>query len=91
MSANDHGSASTYTNHACRCPECREAYRVYAPAKAARERYRRRLGMSPRKPARPLEAIHGTRYAYVRRECRCEACTAAAAEYMRQRRARGAA
>lgn len=27
MSADDHGSASTYRNHACRCDKCREAQR----------------------------------------------------------------
>ena len=37
-SAITHGRYSTYTNHGCRCDECREAWRIYS--KDLRERRR---------------------------------------------------
>lgn len=33
-----HGTAGGYTNHACRCPDCREAWRIYDAARRKRVR-----------------------------------------------------
>lgn len=71
MTANDHGAASTYTNHKCRCEECRRDW-----ARLVREGKRRRL----------LEGIpdddprHGTEYCY-QNYCRKECCRKAHREY----------
>lgn len=37
----------------------------------------------PRRPKRPM--VHGTRYAYMRLKCRCEACKAWNRAYVRER------
>lgn len=41
MSASDHGTVSTYTNHKCRCDACREAQRLYMRGWYSRNREHR--------------------------------------------------
>jgi len=81
-----HGTVNGYVNQGCRCDACREALRLYAPAREAKERYRRRLGMQPAKRGR----THGLRATYVR-GCRCVECVEAERLYRRDYRLRTAA
>jgi hypothetical protein len=70
-----HGTPGGYTNHRCRCPECREAQRRYVV-----EDYRPRI----REPGLPDDdERHGTYNAYSNYRCRCEQCRAANTEYAR--------
>ncbi len=66
-----HGTFSAYTNHACRCDECREANRLHMVATRARLRLR---------PA--ADVAHGWS-GYVNWGCRCETCAAANAAHSR--------
>lgn len=78
MTADDHGSDSTYTNHACRCAACVEAHRVAFGA--GRMRRASRLALDP------TLAPHGTFSTYTNWCCRCDECTAAHASFQRQKR-----
>jgi hypothetical protein len=73
-----HGIRSTYSNHGCRCAECREANRVYGAAARAQRRSQ---------PEAADRAGHGTRSTYANYGCRCAACRAAHAAHMRDQRA----
>ena len=85
MSPDDprHGTVNGYINRECRCGACREAWRLYEPARLSRERYRRRMGMQPAKRGR----THGIRATYVH-GCRCSECREAERCYMADYRAR---
>ena len=82
-----HGDYSMYTNHKCRCPECREAFRLF------RQRYRRPVvavcgcgnATCTRKTRRRV--VHGLS-CYFRHKCRCDICMTAMRDYQRDRRAR---
>lgn len=78
-----HGTVNGYINLRCRCDECREAWRVYEPARLSRERWRRRQGMQPMKYGR----THGIRATY-KDGCRCDECRAAEASYRKAYRQR---
>jgi hypothetical protein len=78
-----HGTVNGYVNLHCRCDECREAWRTYPAMKASQVRYRRRMGMLPRK----LGRTHGIRATY-NRGCRCDECRRAESEYKRTYRQR---
>lgn len=80
MAAIDHGSASTYTNHGCRCDECRTA----KSAVVARQRSERRALL-----ALGLAAVveHGRASTYQNYCCRCDPCTDANAARLREYRA----
>lgn len=56
MSANDHGSQSTYNNYHCRCEPCREANTVYWRGFYARNRERVNKYVRDRRAARKAEA-----------------------------------
>jgi hypothetical protein len=75
----EHGSASTYSNHKCRCVPCTEAHRVYIAKK--REEFRRHGGLSPDDPR------HGSVNAYTNYYCRCYSCRTAQADHQRAYRA----
>ena len=80
-----HGTISTYSNHHCRCRECKTARAAYA----RNHRARTALGLPFRRyndPDRPLE--HGTPNAYSYHHCRCAACFTAHSERMRVYRAK---
>jgi hypothetical protein len=72
MAATDHGTASTYTNHKCRCPACRAAWAE--AVQGARER--RHRGML----SGLLDPPHGTDNTYTNYMCRCNPCRAARAK-----------
>ncbi len=78
-----HGTSSAYTNHGCRCADCRA---VHATAMAE---YRRNRMATPLPPD---DHRHGTDTAYTNNGCRCADCRAAhsqvAAEQRRNRLAR---
>lgn len=82
-----HGHYSMYTNHKCRCAECREAYRVY------RQRYRKPkvtacgCGNANCQRRTRREVTHGLS-CYFRHKCRCGVCMTAMRNYQRERRAR---
>lgn len=68
----EHGTTNAYSNHGCRCGECREAWRLYVTEK------NHRLGRS-----RPKEVVfaeraaavkHGTATKYKNHGCRCDEC-----------------
>lgn len=61
-----HGSYSTYSNHKCRCDECRAAWAAFC----ADQKAKRQAGETP-------SHVHGTENGYGNYGCRCEACTAA--------------
>lgn len=60
-----HGTLSGYTNHKCRCDDCRHAMATY------NRELRRSKGIQP-----PKRAQHGSPSKY-RAGCRCEECVAA--------------
>lgn len=78
-----HGTASSYNNLGCRCPECREA------ASAARAAWVQSL-----QDRRFADVPHGTPSGYRNWGCRCEQCTlvraAEAREQQRKKRLRTA-
>jgi hypothetical protein len=75
MSATDHGSASTYRNYKCRCPECRAAHAVYTLAAQKRRHARMLAGLA--------NPDHGTPSTYANWSCRCPECTRAWRDYYR--------
>jgi len=83
-----HGVVATYTNHGCRCDECRAAATTYVAARRARRLADRTLNEDGRLVA--ADSIeHGTRGGYVNHGCRCVPCTkanAAASNRGRMRR-----
>ena len=79
MSADDHGSRSTYMHHGCRCNDCRAATAAYE--------FRRRARLAREVAGGLYDVEHGSHSTYVNYLCRCGPCTAASAEYHRKRRA----
>ena len=69
-----HGTPSSYSNHKCRCDECREAWNV-----ACARKKRERVGM-----IMPTDMEHGRESGY-QRGCRCEKCKRAHADYRIER------
>jgi hypothetical protein len=78
-----HGTINGYTNLACRCPECREAWRVYM------NESNHRLGRHRPRDEYLAAAIKHGRQRY-KKGCRCEVCRAASAAQKRRQRARRA-
>lgn len=73
-----HGTAGGYTNHHCRCNDCREAWRaVNARRRAKRYAEVRHHGL-------PSTVPHGFS-AYCNWGCRCDVCTTANSEYCKRR------
>ena len=76
-----HGTPAEYTNHKCRCDECRDAWRVYM--KRIRDERKASLETGVSRPARgrgrpPKDAPqHGLASTYRNWKCRCPACTEA--------------
>jgi hypothetical protein len=66
MTANNHGRASTYVHHKCRCAPCTEANRQRHAAARAR-----------RREQEPPADAHGKDSTYKNWGCRCESCSAA--------------
>lgn len=66
MSADDHGSASTYRNWSCRCDACRAAN----SAVVALQRQRRRSEV----PEGRDDIPHGSNSTYTNYFCRCAPC-----------------
>lgn len=62
----EHGSYSTYSNHKCRCDECKAAWAAFCRDQKAKRQARE----TP-------SHVHGTENGYGNYGCRCEACTAA--------------
>lgn len=83
MSADDHGSRSTYNNHGCRCDECRAAHAAYVARRSAERRAELAAGAAT--------LPHGVLSTYNAWGCRCEDCRAAHAarerRYSHQRKA----
>jgi hypothetical protein len=69
MTADDHGSASTYSNHGCRCDLCRGAWTDYL--------YEVRRTRTLRLQKDPSLATHGKYTTYTNWGCRCDLCRAA--------------
>lgn len=65
MAEPDHGTVNRYSNHGCRCDECKEAWKRYY--RERREAYR--SGPIP-------ERVHGTWTGYSNYGCRCDRCKA---------------
>lgn len=65
----EHGNASTYTNHKCRCDACRAAHAEYRRAHPG-------WSMKGKTPPK-----HGVASAYTNYGCRCELCRQAWAKY----------
>ncbi|WP_037164973.1 hypothetical protein [Rhodococcoides fascians] len=83
--ADAHGSISTYTNHACRCDECKaENARVQAEFRSAQRAKRIVIDGDFFHP----EANHGTSTAYNAYGCRCRVCRAGHATVKRERAVR---
>lgn len=76
-----HGTAARY-NAGCRCPDCRGAYSKYHWARQWERAGRRRL-VDGRLVATEA-AVHGSANTYTNWMCRCEPCTTAQRERMRQ-------
>src|SRR4029079_16230482 len=62
-----HGTTGGYTNHDCRCDDCRAAWTSYT-RDARKSRYARLA-------ADPTVAEHGKASTYGNWGCRCRACT----------------
>lgn len=60
-----HGTAGGYTNHKCRCDDCK---RAFADAMWKANRKRRERGLPPGAPQ------HGTANGYGNYGCRCDLC-----------------
>ena len=69
-----HGTAGGYTNHSCRCDDCKAAWTEQC------KQARIRRAATPKDPDDPR---HGTYVFYQNHGCRCEYCTAAHTIYMR--------
>ena len=83
-----HGTASRYVNHACRCDECRAAWREYHREwshKSGRTRPREEYTAERRARAEARDN-HGTETRY-KFGCRCADCLAANAAARARRRA----
>lgn len=76
-----HGTVNAYTNHACRCQPCRNAWAYYNRTRRWRNGHAPKHG--PRPPRTPR---HGTRTEYVKHHCRCILCRQAETEYKRNYR-----
>ena len=78
----NHGTASGYSNHYCRCIPCTDAYNEVM------RKYRSwygRLGVhGPRPYSTPT---HGTHTEYAKHGCRCDLCRIAERDYRRSYRA----
>lgn len=83
MSADDHGTLSTYTNHGCRCEACKRANADY-------HRNLRRTRRAALAAGRAPGLKHGSFSTYTNHGCRCEACKRAKREYRRRYRQRRA-
>jgi hypothetical protein len=80
-----HGKYTTYCNHGCRCPACREAWRVYVNEKNHRLGRHRTWGEYLAQLAQQTPPPHGTESRYTK-GCRCEECVRAATEARKRRR-----
>lgn len=90
MTAADHGSASTYTNHNCRCEPCRHAWAEKVRARKA-QRHAMRTEVAGRLVAAHLpDSQHGNPNTYSNCGCRCRECTDAWTDSYRVRRERAA-
>ncbi len=69
----EHGKTSTYTNHKCRCDECRAAMRKYNQQGRADRKARMESGET--------QATHGVWQTYQIHCCRCELCKYAWNDY----------
>lgn len=73
----NHGTQTAYTNHGCRCPECRQANTVYC-AEMRQRRRASRVMVDGR-----LTAVNAPRHnsaTYTNWGCRCPVCTRAWAD-----------
>jgi hypothetical protein len=79
-----HGTAGGYSNHDCRCDDCRRANTEFHDAGGYQIAYRHRVR------SRPVpDHVHGTIGGYTHYACRCDSCRAAQREASARRR-RGA-
>lgn len=78
MTADDHGSYSTYSNHRCRCRACLDAHNEYV-ARRRRER--------AETPLPADDPRHGKPTTYQNWGCRCDRCREATTEARRAARA----
>jgi hypothetical protein len=70
-----HGTPGGYSNHDCRCDDCRQANTEYHDTGGYQDAYRRRVR------SRPVpDHIHGTIGGYTHYACRCDSCRAAQRE-----------
>ena len=76
MSADDHGSASTYSNHGCRCDLCKRAWADLVQ--------RLRSNREALAPETRTDIMHGRAATYTNHRCRCDACRIAWATYYRE-------
>lgn len=80
-----HGTATKYSNHKCRCNECKAAWAAYV---LQRRRQRARYVVTE---GLPSSVAHGAA-AYVNWGCRCDICLAAELDrQVRRRREKKAA
>ena len=88
MSNVEHGRSGTYTNHRCRCQDCRRAHsKVIRDRKAVRHSMRVEVG--GRLVAAHLpDDKHGNPNTYSNWGCRCAECTEAWTDSYRIRRER---
>lgn len=77
----EHGTVNRYVNHACRCAECKLAYRKYQLARTAERKAR---GLTPDDPR------HGTYSGYTNYGDRCLACKEANTLHAQEYRSRRA-
>ena len=82
VDAPEHGLATTYSNHGCRCPDCRAANTVYCADQRQRRRDSRVM-IDGRLTA--TQASKHNAATYTNWCCRCEVCTAAWAKIQRER------
>lgn len=59
-------NASTYSNHRCRCEECRAAWRAYVQRRRAERRVLLLAGL--------VSPAHGNESTYNNYHCRCGEC-----------------
>jgi alcohol dehydrogenase class IV len=71
---------STYTNHKCRCDECRAANADYMKRRRAERVSLLAQGL--------VDPVHGKATTYANYRCHCGPCLAAWAAYERSRRAK---
>lgn len=76
MALDDHGSASTYRNHGCRCELCKKAWAAFIAARRA-IRFAAPL---------PVGRRHGEYTTYTNYGCRCALCRKAMVAVSRRRR-----